>query len=149
MLLKGEKGWHGSTATDEADYRKFQRRMKSAKPGTWMRVQASSPRYGKHHRKFMALLNLITENSETYNTMPKAIVGVKLVVGHFDAHVDPKTGEVIKQVRSISYEAMDQDEFEKFYSDALDGVLQYMLVGMSRETAEALMEHIVEGWIAR
>lgn len=149
MLVKTDKGWVGGTADDEAEYRKLQRRMKAAKPGKWLRMDASSPRHGKHHRKFFALLNLIVENSETYDTIRKALTAVKLVVGHFDLVVDPSTGEITKQVNSISYESMEQEEFDKFYGEAIDGVLQHILKGMDKNTAEQLMEHIVEGWIAR
>ena len=149
MLVKTEKCWVGATADDEAEYRKFQRRMKSAKPGKWLRMDASSPRHGPQHRKFFALLNLITENSEVYDTVEKALVAVKLVIGFFDMVPDPTTGELHKSLKSISYESMEQEAFEVFYTQAIDGVLQHILPSMDRQKADELLEHIIEGWVAR
>jgi hypothetical protein len=74
-------------------------------------------------------------------------LAVKLVVGHFEPAVHPQTGELIQVPKSISYESMDQDAFEAFYSAALDGVLQHILPTMDRETADHLMEVICEGWM--
>lgn len=147
MLVKTPNGWCGATADDDAEYRKFQRRMKSSKAGRWLRMQATSPREGWMHRKFFALLNLIVENSEVYTTVEKALIAVKLVVGHFDLIADPTTGEIIKTTRSINYDTMSQEEFETFYTQAIDGILQHVLTQMDRATADHLLEMIVDGWV--
>ena len=94
----------------------------------------------------MALLNLVTENSETYNTIPKALIAVKLAAGYFDPAIDPRTGEIVPIPKSISYDAMGQEDFDVFYSAAIDGVLQVILPTMSRETADKLLSMVVEGW---
>ena len=146
VLIKTATGMRGATPDDHTTWTKFRRKLETMKPGKWLRVEFSSPRHGKHHRKFMALLQLVTENSETYNTIEKALVAVKLVVGHFDLMVDPKTGEIIQVPKSISYESMDQEAFDAFYSAAIDGVLQHILPQLDAEKAEQLLEMIVEGW---
>lgn len=146
MLIRTDAGLRGATESDNAAWNKFRRRLEAMKPGKWLRIEASSPRNGKHHRKLMALLQLVSENSEIYSTVEKALVAVKLVVGHFEPAIHPQTGELIQVPKSISYESMDQDAFESFYSAALDGVLQHILPTMGRETADHLLEMIVEGW---
>lgn len=146
MLLKTAQGLRGATPADHEAWTKFRRRLETMKTGKWLRIEATSPRNGKHHRKLMALLQLVSENSETYNTVERALVAVKLVVGHFEPAVHPQTGELIQVPKSISYESMDQDAFETFYSAALDGVLQHILPTMDRETAEHLLDMVVEGW---
>lgn len=146
MLIRTEKGLHGATPDDQDAYARFKRRLETMKTGTWMRLEWSRPRNGPHHRKFMALLHLVTENSETYDTVAKALIAVKLAAGYFDGIPDPRTGEIVPAVHSISYDAMDQDTFEKFYSAALDGVLQVILPTMERATAEKLMDMIIQGW---
>ena len=146
VLIKTTKGLRGSTPADQDAWAKFRRKLETMQPGKWLRFEWSSPRNGRHHRKLMALLQLIAENSETYGTVEKALVAVKLVTGHFDLMVDPKTGEIIQIPRSISYEAMGQEDFDVWYSAAIDGVLQHILPTMPRETADTLLEHIVEGW---
>lgn len=146
MLLKSPTGLRGATPTDHDMWAKFKRRLETMKPGTWLRMEWSSPRNGPHHRKFMALLSLVAENSEQYNTTEKALNAVKLAAAYYDPFIDPRTGEIIPLVKSISYDAMPQEEFEVFYSAALDGVLQVILPTMSRETADHLLDMIVEGW---
>lgn len=146
MLIKTEKGLRGSTQADHDAWLKFKRRLETMKPGTWLRMEWARPRHGKHHRKLFALLNLVAENSETYDTTEKALVAVKLVTGYADPVIDPRTGEMVQVPQSISYDSMDQDKFDLFYEAAIDGVLRYILTGMDRGTADRLMEMIIEGW---
>lgn len=146
MLLKTETGLRGATPTDHEAWCKFRRRLETMKPGTWLRMEWAAPRHGKHHRKFFALLNLVTENSETYNTIEKALVAVKLVTGYADPLIHPETGEITMIPRSIAYDNMDQDEFDQFYGAAIDGVLRHMLPQMDRAKADRLIDMIIQGW---
>lgn len=146
MLLKTDKGLRGATPEDHAAWAKFRRKLETMKPGTWLRMEWVRPRHPKHHRKFFALLTLVAENSEIYNTTEKALVAVKLVTGHFDLMVHPETGEILQIPKSIAYESMDQDEFDRFYSAAIDAVLQHILPLIDREKADRLLDLIVEGW---
>jgi hypothetical protein len=146
MLIRTPTGLRGATPDDQAAWAKFKRRLETLKPGNWLRFEWSAPRNGPHHRKFMALVTLVTENSEVYATKEAALVAIKLAAAYFDPHIDPRTGEVIPQVKSISYDKMEQDEFDAFYSAALDGVLQVILPTMDKETANRLLDMIVEGW---
>ena len=147
MLLKTPTGLRGSTPADHELWSKFKRKLEIMKPGAWLRFEWSTPRNGPHHRKMFALLSLVAENSETYNTTEKALTAVKLAAAYFDPFIDPRTGEIVPLVKSISYDAMPQEEFDVFYSAAIDGVLQVILPTMSRETADKLMDMIVEGWV--
>ena len=146
MLIRTQHGLRGASEQDQVVWSKFKRRIVAMKPGRFMRVEFSSPRNGKHHRLFMALLQLVAENSELYSTPEKALVAVKLAVGFYDPIVDPRTGEIVPNLHSVSYEKMGQEDFDRFYSAALDGVLQVILPTMDRDTAERLMDMIVEGW---
>lgn len=146
ILIKTAKGLKGCTPVDQNEWAKFCRRLQTMKPGTWLRMQWSRPRNGKHHRKMFALLQLVAENSEVYDTTDKALIAVKLAAGYFDPAVDPRTGEIVPVPHSISYDAMDQGAFERFYSAALDGVLQVVLPTMDRATANRLLDMVVDGW---
>lgn len=146
VLIKTERGLTGSTPADTAAWQRFKRRLETMKPGTWLRMEWARPRNGSHHRKFFALLQLVAENSEVYDTTEKALVAVKLCTGHVEPAIDPRTGELIQIPKSIAFDAMEQDEFEVFYSAAIDAVLQYILPQMDRPTAYRLMDMIVEGW---
>lgn len=146
MLIRSDKGLRGATPADHEAWTKFRRRIETMKPGTWLRMEWSRPRNGQHHRKFFALLQLIAENSETYDTVEKALVAVKLVSGYCDPFIDPKTGELIQLPRSVAYDAMEQDEFEQFYSAAIDGVLQHILPDITSAQADRLLDMIIAGW---
>lgn len=147
VLIKTEKGIRGATTDDHDAWSKFKRRLETMKPGTWMRCEFTRMRNGRHHRKFMALLNLVKENSETYDTIEKALIAVKLCIGHFDLLADPLTGEITKHVKSIAYESMDQDTFDVWYEAAVNAVLQHILPTMDHDTAEKLLDMIHEGWV--
>jgi len=84
LLIKTDKGLRGSTPADQDAWAKFRRRLETMKPGTWVRMEWARPRNGQHHRKLFALLQLVAENSETYDTPEKALVAVKLVTGYAD-----------------------------------------------------------------
>jgi hypothetical protein len=146
MLIKSPAGLRGSTPADQELWAKFKRKLETMKPGAWLRFEWSSPRNGPHHRKFMALLQLVTENSERYETIPKALNAVKLAAAYYDPFIDPRTGETVPLVKSISYDSMPQEEFDEFYKAALDGVLQVILPTMTKDTADKLLDMIVEGW---
>jgi hypothetical protein len=146
MLIRTAKGLRGATASDHEAYKKFRRKLDTMPIGSWLRFEWARPRNGPHHRKFMALVQLVTDNSEIYDTTEKALVAIKLSAAYFDPHIDPTSGEIIKVPRSISYDSMEQDDFDDFYNAALDGILQVILPTMDRETANQLLGVIVEGW---
>lgn len=146
ILVKSENGLRGSTADDHLAWARFKKRLERMKPGTFLRLEWAVPRSGKQHRKMFALLTLIKDNSETYDTVEKALVAVKLAAGYFDPHVDPTTGEVVPVVHSIAYESMCQDEFEKFYANAISAVCDCIVPQLDVETAQRLIDVIIEGW---
>lgn len=146
MLVKTDDGLIGSTPEDQDAWCRFRRRLDRLKPGSWLRMEATSPRNGKHHRKMWALLQLITANSETYDTKERALVAVKLAAGFFEPHVDPETGHVNKVPQSIAYESMGQEDFDRFYAAALHGVITVILPQLDENTALRLLDEITAGW---
>lgn len=146
ILVKTDTGLRGSTPIDHEAWTKFRRRLETTKPGTYLRMEWARPRNGAHHKKLFALLQLVAENSETYNTVEKALVAIKLVSGYCEPFIDPITGELVQMPKSIAYESMDQDEFDKFYSAAIDGVLTHVLPQIDSAQADRLLDMIIQGW---
>lgn len=147
LLIRTPNGLVGSTEDDHEAWSRFRRQLEHMKPGKWLRLEWSSPRNGKHHRKLWALLTLIQQNSETYDTKEKALVAIKLAAGYFDPHVDPETGEVQKVPHSIAYESMSQEQFSRFYQCALAAVCDYILPQFDEPMALRLLDEIVAGWV--
>ncbi|CAN7477552.1 DUF1367 family protein [Acidovorax sp. LjRoot118] len=146
MLIKSPDGLRGSTPADQDAWARFARKLEVMKPGTCLRMEWSRPRNGPQHRRLFALLQVVAENSEIYDTREKALVAVKLAAGYCDDAIDPRTGKAVPIVQSIRYEAMDQQTFERFYAAALDAVLQVILPGMDRATLQRLIAMVEEGW---
>lgn len=146
MLIKTERGLRGATDDDHAAWVKFRQRLEVMKPGGYIKVETARPRNPGHHRKFFALLRLVSDNSEVYNTKEKALTAIKLVTGYADPLIDPRTGGLLMIPRSISYESMDQDKFDEFYSQAIDGILQHILPHMTRTQMDRLIDIIISGW---
>ncbi len=148
VVVSTARGIVGATPTDETAWRKFKARILKlkARPGEWLRVEFSAPRNLKHHRKLFALLQLIAENSETYDTVDKALVALKLCTGYADPLIHPETGEVLLIPRSISFESMGQDDFEVWYAQALDAVCAHIVPHLRPADRDRVLAEIVEGW---
>lgn len=96
------------------------------------------PRNYEFHKKFFALLRLTYDNlpeliqqqmqifsEEDLLTCLKLDMGLAATVWH--------GGREIVKAGSISFAAMDQDEFERFFNRALDIILQIYLRGTKRQ----------------
>ena len=136
----------GLTEIDQQRYTALRKKLATMADGQCLRIEYATPRNPLHHRKFFALLALIAENSETYDTVEKALLAVKLVTAHVEPFIDPRTGEILQLPKSISYEAMSQEQFEHFYQAALDGIVQHILQHMPREKADNIVELILREW---
>lgn len=146
FLQKTARGLLGITEADHRAWLKFKQLIERLETGAHLKIEYARPRNPGHHRKFFALLQLIADNSEVYDTPEKALVALKLVTGYADPIIHPSTGEVQLIPRSISYEGMDQTEFDEFYNRAIDGVLQHILPDMPRQKFDRLLEIVISGW---
>ena len=149
VLISTERGIMGATPGDEVARRKLQARMRKLKatPGAYLRIEWSSPRNVQHHRKLFALLNLVAENSDVYDTPEKAIYALKLCTGYCDPIADPRTGEIVPIARSIAFENMPQDEFEAWYCQALDAVSTHIVPHLRHADRDRVLAEIAEGWL--
>lgn len=81
-------------------------------------VEVKQSRNTRHHRLLFALLNLCVEQLAAFDTVELALVAVKIGTGHFDTFIDKETEKTFYVPRSISFEAMDQSTFARFFDDA-------------------------------
>lgn len=101
MLIRTPQGLRGATLADHDTWTKFRRKLETMKPGTWLRIAWARPRNGAKHRKMFALLSLVAENSETYDTTEKALVAVKLCGGSLDLMLDSTTHRAMHATRRV------------------------------------------------
>ena len=98
--------------------------------GELVTVEVKRPRNGKFHRKFFAMLQIILQNQEHYQSIDDLLDVCKLRTGHCRA-IQTKQGEV-KIPKSISFSAMDDTEFADFYDRACGWVCNEVIHGLER-----------------
>lgn len=101
------------------------------------KVKITRPRNIRHHRKYWALLTLVFDNlpeelEAHFKSVEDLHYEIKLQTGHRDKWVT-MGGQEVWRVRSISFEKMDQTEFEAFYDAAVDVIVRYILPGIEKE----------------
>lgn len=149
MLIKTHAGWKGATPHDHEQWTNLNRSMESAPVYQQITIEWNTKRNVKHHRKLFALLQLICNNTEYYDTPERALVAVKLAAAFYDPIVDPVTGHVEKIPHSICFEKMGQEDFEVFYSAAIHGVVTSILPQFDKPTFDYLLDEIIRGWDAK
>lgn len=117
-------------------------KLKRFRAGDVIRAEVVRPRNGQHHRKAMALLKLVFENQERYETFEDLLVEFKLRTGHYQEHLTVK-GKVVYIPKSIAFANMDQDEFSEWYGKAISCALKYFLPTMSRMELDEAIERIL------
>lgn len=119
-------------------------KMKESQP---YRLEYTQTRSLPHMRKFGALLGMVSEHHPVYSTRAKALIAIKLAAGHCEWVPSPETGELLPIPKSISFARMGQDEFDRFYFDAVNAVITHLLPDMTsgmvdREIAARLEEAV-------
>lgn len=110
--------------------------------GEILEVALRKPRSAAHHRKFFALMQLVFENQERYDTIADLLVEVKLKCGHYREHLTTK-GRLIYVPKSLSFEAMGQEEFGVLYSKAIDVILTHFLPTWGEDDLNAHVDRIL------
>ena len=100
--------------------------LKKVAMGGEIVVEYKPRRNSMFHRKLFALLNAVLPNQSAHKTIDNILNEVKLKSGHYET-MKTQDGFIFHVPKSISFSNMDEAEFEKFYSNALDVCL--MLVG--------------------
>lgn len=112
FLLKTEGGdILGLDARDQAYLARLE-------PGEVLECDTHKARNPAHHKKFFALFDAAYRSQSRY-TSPKALmVELKIRAGWYDEHIT-SDGNLVYVPRSISWSQMGQDEFDKFYNEAI------------------------------
>ena len=115
------------------------------KPGRPVDVTVTLPRNKGFHRKFFVMLNMAYQNYDWPDiqtahgpskcTYDKFREHVTIKSGHWKYEVTPE-GKVVEVADSIAFDKMEQDEFERLYSDVLDVILMNFLTNWTRGDME-------------
>lgn|GEM_PF-296313 len=80
------------------------------------------------HRLFFGILQHVAENSR-FETAERLLVALKIRLGRYDLCRLPN-GRCVPVPQSISFAAMDQTEFRRFFDDAVKLICEEVLGGM-------------------
>lgn len=98
-------------------------------------------RIRKHLEKYWVMLQVVIDNQENYRTKEDLHHDIKWMLDITVVRKNLMTGEIFKEVGSVAMDKMNQEEFERFYSDAINIIMKYVLVG---STPEELDRHVME-----
>src|SRR3990167_7818324 len=97
--------WPADPASEET--------LKLLKQGEDIRVTITKPRNLQFHKLFFALVNLVYENTENYQSADHLLTVIKVGIGHCEL-VHAPDGQLVAHVKSISFASMDDVEFRAF-----------------------------------
>jgi|LGOV01.1.fsa_nt_gb hypothetical protein len=79
----------------------------------------------RNHKRFFSMLQGVVHNSSEYKTVDNLLSMLKLKVGYFEIVVSHK-GEQLYIPKSINFATMKEDDFQSFFSDCIDILLEFM-----------------------
>ena len=116
------------------------------KPGDGISIKTWKARNLDFHKKFFALLNATIyflpeeEKYDRFKNVDFLRKELMLMIGNADLHVTME-GEQVLIPNSISFENMDDNEFQNIYSLTVDAILKYFLHHLTQKQFE---DHILE-----
>lgn len=112
---------------------------KRLRVGSVVKCKVSNPRNYEHHKKFFALVRLTFDNLPSnlaeyfkVHNEEDMLRRFKRDLGYFKTSLNER-GEKEIEYQSISFSAMEQHEFERFYNQCIDLVLYKYLKGIDKE----------------
>jgi len=115
MLLNLKKTPQGFIPCDEATTKAFNK----VKDGYDIFAEYKPRRNMKFHKKYFALLNAVVIHQDHYKTVDNLHEAIKFKAGYYETII-PLEREAFLKTKSISFHSMNNQEFEEFYSVALD-----------------------------
>jgi hypothetical protein len=130
---------HGFAAADEAT----QDAMRSYKIGDTYRASVVKPRNLKAHRRYWALVNMVYQNTEGYASAELVHAHLKLLAGRCSPVVSKTTGETFLVPESISFNAMDEAEFQDFWARCIKAVCEHIIPGIEVDAVQYEIERVL------
>lgn len=119
--------------------------------GRDLTVKVSRTRSAKQHRLFWALMQIVVDNHPFYLRSEQLVEWLKIRLGYVDEIMFHDCSTMMK-VSSISFAAMGQEGFQKFFNLALYVIITEV-VPIGREQLinelEAVIGEKVESWVQR
>jgi hypothetical protein len=110
--------------------------------GERVKADIRKPRAHRSLRRWWVLCTLVSQNSEQFKSPEMAHAYLKIRTGHAVPIVNKATGETFLIPDSISYDAIDELEFENIWTRAVQVIAEEIL-GTGREEIEMEIQRLV------
>lgn len=117
--------------------------LKGIKAGDVYRVTVKKPRNYKFHKKFFALLKVVSDNSDDFTSVEQLLTSIKINLGYTEVIIGPG-GAKYQIPKSISFAAMDEMAFNEFYRRAFELVIRSYMPGVSPYDLERAVMEVME-----
>lgn len=99
----------------------------------------------RQHRLFFALLGVLVDNGDVFDSREAALTAVKIAIGQVDTYIEADTLQTFYIPRSIAFESCSQDDFAVIFEDALRVICQRWLGDADCEEIRAEVFRMVDG----
>lgn len=103
-------------------------------------------RNAKHLAKLFCLLREVVTNCDVWPNERELLEDLKEATGLSQTRINPMTGRTWVKVGSISFEAMDQDEFTQWYEKAVNLLATDVLQCTPQELQDHINALLGEDW---
>ena len=111
--------------------------------GQTYRAEIVRPRDLRTLKLWWVLCQMIADNTDTFKSKEQVSDYLKIRAGHATVIVAKSTGEMYSVPDSISFDAMDQTEFQELWKRAIDVVLQDILPGVDAAEVDAEIQRLM------
>ncbi len=91
----------------------------AAKEGQTFLIDLKVQRNVKQHKLFFSLLRMVVDNSDEYQSTDELLINLKIATKHVKTIIG-YNGQTYYIPQSISFETMDQVEFQEFFKRCID-----------------------------
>lgn len=92
--------------------------LSAVRDGREVMVTFKPARNIRHHRLLFAMLKLIVERTNKFDSTENALIALKIACGLVDPFIDAHSGKTFFVPRSISFASMPQNDFSAFFDRA-------------------------------
>lgn len=115
--------------------------LSSIRDGGEVMVSVRRARNPRHHRLAFAFFNFLVDNTDgRWESVEECLQDMKLATGHYEKRVNAITGEVMLIPKSISFAAMDQEKFGRWWRRAIHVACTRIIPMLPAEMEAAILE---------
>lgn len=117
-------------------------RLDKYKNGTVLRTELTKPRNYQFHKKFFAMRDVAFENQERYTDDEEFRKELIIAAGYYVEH-HHLDGTVSREAKSMSFGAMDDNEFGELYAKVFWVIINQVLPGADASQFQSAVDQVM------